>query len=241
MRGAVVLLVVTLLLAGCSGSAAADFGTLPVGAALPSEQDCAARVHRGDTEQVPANAAANKVMPGPVRMPIWADFTERTNREYVPRIDGHFTGTTDEILQWGACKWGLDVDVLRAVAYQESQWEQATTSDTDDDAGECALSGAKPPCPTSFGIMQLKYLDLPGSYPNSRLSTAFNVDYYGARMRACYQGWVTYLGADYHAGDLWNCVGWHWSGKWRDAGALNYIARVRAHVADRSWGEFDKP
>jgi ABC-type xylose transport system substrate-binding protein len=167
-------------------------------------------------------------------MPIWADFTEQANRQLVPRIDGRFTGSTDEILRWGACKWGLDVDVLRAVAYQESQWDQSTTGDPSDDPTQCR-GGDKPPCPTSFGLMQLKHLDLPGSYPYSRTSTAFNVDYYGARMRACYQGWVTYLGGDYGPGDLWDCIGWHWSGQWKDAGALNYISRVRRHLQTRAW------
>jgi autotransporter family porin len=168
-------------------------------------------------------------------MPVWDDFTQQANTALVPRIDGNFKGTTDEILRWGACKWGLDVDILRAVAYQESEWKQSTTSDQDDDPGDCALSGAKPPCPTSFGLLQLKDVDLPGSYPYSRLSTAFNVDYYGARMRSCYEGWVTYLGGDYAPGDLWSCIGWHWSGKWKDAGALDYVARVQNHLDSRSW------
>jgi hypothetical protein len=68
--------------------------------------------------------------------------------------------------------------------------------------------------------MQLKHSTLPGSYPLSVQSTAFNVDYYGARIRSCYEGWVTYLyndsDGDYHPGDVWGCVGWHWSGHRKD-------------------------
>ena len=41
-------------------------------------------------------------------MPAWKDFTEQANQQFVPRIDGKFTGTTDAILSWGSCKWGLD-------------------------------------------------------------------------------------------------------------------------------------
>ena len=36
--------------------------------------------------------------------------------------DGVTAVTTGEILTWGACKWGLDADVIKAVATQESDW-----------------------------------------------------------------------------------------------------------------------
>jgi soluble lytic murein transglycosylase-like protein len=31
-----------------------------------------------------------------------------------------FRGTTDEIIRWAAWKWGIDEDLLRAVAARES-------------------------------------------------------------------------------------------------------------------------
>jgi len=167
-------------------------------------------------------------------MPIWKDFTKQANQRFVPRIDGKFTGTTGEILAWGACKWGLDADLLRAVAVQESDWRQSTVSDYSRNPANC-VDGDTPPCPTSFGIMQLKHIYLPGSYPLSRQSTAFNVDYYGARIRACYEGWVTYLGGDYGPGDIWHCVGWHWSGHWQDAGSERYIGRVHRYLDSKPW------
>ena len=40
------------------------------------------------------------------------------------RVDGRFTGTTDEIFQWAACKWGLPDNLIRAVAVDESTWFQ---------------------------------------------------------------------------------------------------------------------
>lgn len=205
---------------------------------MPSGEDCASRVVRGHPEEVPDNAKANSIAPDKVSLPIWEDFTEQANKTFVPLVDGRFTGTTGEILQWGACKWGLDVNTLRAAAYQESDWNQSTTGDQSDDAADCA-AGVAPPCPTSFGILQLKGLDLPGSYPLSQTSTAFNVDYYGARMRSCYEGWVTYLGGDYAPGDLWDCVGWHKSGRWKDSSSLNYIARVRNYISQQPWRKFD--
>jgi autotransporter family porin len=36
------------------------------------------------------------------------------------RVTGNFTGTTDEIIQWAAHKWGIDEDVVRSVATAES-------------------------------------------------------------------------------------------------------------------------
>ncbi len=35
-------------------------------------------------------------------MPTWKDFTAQANQQFVSRIDGHFTGSTGEILDWGA-------------------------------------------------------------------------------------------------------------------------------------------
>jgi len=42
----------------------------------------------------------------------------------LPRVDGQFSGTTDEIIQWAACKWGLPDNYLRAEADTESTWFQ---------------------------------------------------------------------------------------------------------------------
>ncbi|MGH3765011.1 MAG: hypothetical protein ACRDTX_07660 [Pseudonocardiaceae bacterium] len=230
------MFLIVFLGAGCispgSGNNAA--GTLPAGAALPSGEDCAARVQGDHREARPENTPANHTVPDRISMPVWKDFTEQANRQLVSRIDGKFTGTTEEILAWGACKWGLDPDLVRAVAVQESDWRQSTVSDESNDAGDC-VGGARPPCPTSFGIMQLKHTFLPGSYPLSQRSTAFNVDYYGARIRSCYEGWVTYLHDDYGPGDIWHCVGWHWSGHWKDRGSQRYIQRVQGYLDRKPW------
>jgi hypothetical protein len=51
-------------------------------------------------------------------------YNRRWDSWLLPRVDGQFTGTTDEILQWAACKWGLPDNLLRAVAVVESTWFQ---------------------------------------------------------------------------------------------------------------------
>lgn len=242
-RGITIAILVLFAVSGCTSTTSISnggeqsLGMRAAGAALPSGQDCAARIEHGQPELRPENTQANHFVPDRVVMPVWKNFTKQANQELVQRIDGKFTGTTGEILAWGACKWGLDADLLRAVAVQESDWRQSTVSDYSNNPRNC-VDGDTPPCPTSFGIMQLKHIYLPGSYPLSQESTAFNVDYYGARIRACYEGWVSYLGGDYGPGDIWHCVGWHWSGQWKDPGSERYIKRVHRYLDSKPWLEW---
>ena len=46
-----------------------------------------------------------------------------------PRINGDFTGTTEEILRWAACKWGIGQDIVFAQAAVESWWRQDNLGD----------------------------------------------------------------------------------------------------------------
>jgi hypothetical protein len=55
------------------------------------------------------------------------DYDRRWDSWLLPRVDGQFTGTTDEIIQWAACKWGLPDNFLRAEAEVESTWVQYDT------------------------------------------------------------------------------------------------------------------
>lgn len=211
-------------------------GLLEPGATLPTGEECEAVVAGPGSEVRPENAASNARAGDGVPVPAWpsAGYDPAFNRSIVPRIDGRFTGTTDQILAWGACKWGLPTDVVRAMAVEESNWRQSTTGDISDAPEDC-VPGASPPCATSFGIMQVKHIFRPGSYPRAAESTAFNVDYALAAVRGCYEGWVTYLEPNYAAGDMWGCVGWHFSGDWRDEAAAEYVARVELALAGAPW------
>jgi hypothetical protein len=151
---------------------------------------------------------------------------------YEPRVTGNFTGTTDEILQWGACKWGIDEDIVRAQAEMESHWHQSTL-------GDC-LGGtvaATHGC-QSVGILQVKGANIPpthpGTWPYAYESTAFNVDYMLAVLRSCFEGKETWLGNGYHAGDIWGCVGRWFSGDWY-GNSLNYISSVQKNMANKDW------
>jgi hypothetical protein len=93
------------------------FGTLPVGSALPrGDADCANRVTRNPWEPRPENNTANHTVPsGTVpwnnnpSWTYWSAFIALRNK-----VTGNFTGTTGEIIQWAACKWGIDEDLIRA-------------------------------------------------------------------------------------------------------------------------------
>ena len=143
-------------------------------------------------------------------------------RRYERRVSGNYRGTTDEIIQWAAHKWGFHPDVLRAVAVIESWWRQGAIGDHG----------------RSFGLMQLKR-GHHCCYPLSRRSTAFNVDYYGAWLRWVYDGrarWLNHMerGGRYRGGELWRSVGAWYSGRWRHHNG-EYIARVKRIVRKRVW------
>jgi hypothetical protein len=127
-----------------SGSAVAPpaggyFPTLvPSGnvSALPSASSCASAVHRSSWEPRPDNYGANHVLVNPTSVHNsfanrpragLGSYDPRWDSWLLPRVDGQFTGTTDEIIQWAACKWGLADNYLRAEADTESTWFQYET------------------------------------------------------------------------------------------------------------------
>jgi hypothetical protein len=73
-----------------------------------------------DANAVHQSFAARPVATGGTADPRWDSWL-------LQRVDGQFTGTTDEIFQWAACKWGLSDDLLRAIAVRESTWYQYET------------------------------------------------------------------------------------------------------------------
>lgn len=204
------------------------FSTLSPGSTLPSGAECAGRVRRSEWEPRPSNTQANQTRG--VLDAQAAESGDAFKARYFSRVDGDFTGTTDEIIQWGACKWGFDEDIVRSVAVVESWWRQSTVGNN----GE------------SFGLMQVRAPVHQGTYPYSADSTAYNVDYALAFRRACYEGEFTWLNqpknVGYKKGDEWGCVGVWYSGYWYDgdadvpySGARAYIKEVKKHLSERTW------
>jgi len=229
-----------------SGNAPAVLGP---GSTLPTEAQCAARVKDSSFEPRPENYQANHRVPTAQQIAALAPWGpamgQSSQADSLRRqITGNFTGTTDEILQWVACKWGVDPDLVRAEAVVESYWRQSNEGDSTTDQSLCppgTWNGQS--CYQSYGILQIKYTYFQSAWPMSRDDTAFNAEYVYGIIRACYEGWTTYLNSDtplpgyprYHAGDIWGCLGRWFSGGWYDQGAIDYIKNVQAAMADKTW------
>lgn len=211
-----------------------QFLTLPPGAALPSSEECAERVFRSGFEHRPANAEANRLVtrPQPVRID---GANDATNNAFAGRVDGRFTGTTDEIIQWASCKWGFDEDLMRARAVEESSWRQSQQGDLTAEPQLCAVVDLPAPCAQSYGLFQVKVTVHDGTYPRVVQSTAYNADYSAAWLRACFEGGFDWLGKQYRPGDVNGCVGAWFSGLWYDEGARSYLGRVNDHLEQRRW------
>ncbi len=193
------------------------FPLLPPGSALPSGKECAARVQRDPWEPRPGNTAANATRPSPPApfgMTSWST-PEADSTAYRGRVDGEFTGTTDEIIQWASCKWGFPTDLDRAQAVVESSWVQAKVGD----GGQ------------SHGLYQMR-ASVWGGYPSSARSTTFNADWAMGLRRACYDGvmWYPQLRGDLHA-----CVGVHYSGNPDESTWRAYTDLVRDRERTKPW------
>jgi hypothetical protein len=226
-------------------AAAAYFGTLPPGSALPSEADCAARVRRNGWEPRPQNTARNGAVN--IRVPRLTADPENRRPDFARRVSGNFAGTTDELRQFYACKWGLDEVHLGAVMHYESQWDQGQLGDfrplTNPDGARnaaCQPGYLTDPCPESFGITQVRITFYPGTAPGAITSTSFNLDYYGASQRACFEGLTTWLGNGYGPGNLMGCAGWWYNGgTWLDeASSGNYRRNIQARIASPPWHQW---
>ena len=230
------------------------FELRPLGSyrSLPDDAEAARAVHRSSWEIRPENTRSNRTEPPALRLvprddrargydPLW-------NRYVVARITGRFSGTTDEIFQWAAVKWGLPDNLLRTVAVMESDWRQSNQGDEVTDQSRCP-PGYSVPCPVTFGIVGTKSTSWPGVFPWNRNSTATAVDVLGGWLRGCYEGWVWWLRDHgsrergvYAAGDVWGCVGAWASGDWHDqepgrASGERYLRRAQEVNALRPWLE----
>jgi hypothetical protein len=218
--------------------------TLPSGTTgLPrSDATCADKVNLSTWEPITANTTANHTVPT-AAVP-WSNegIPPSFTKWYVDRaqVTGNYTGTTDEIIQWAACKWGIDPDLMRAVAVQESDWHMSSVGDY------CGVAGE-----ASYGLFQVKNKNCQGQgdwggWPDTANETGLNADFYGAQLRACldgyFQGWlyggstisqiISSNGFEYAE---WGCVGAWFSGDWYDSGAKNYITGVQKWLANRTW------
>jgi hypothetical protein len=234
-----------------SDAGAPQFHTLAAGSALPDDATCAALVRRTSREQRPQNTTPNHEVPTSAQL---AQLVPLATYGYDPRanalesrITGDFTGTTDEILQWAACKWGFDEDHVRAEAVQSSGWSQAAVTDWTSTLTDCppdpttqTLDGGVQ-CARTYGILLVLWTYHKDAWPMFRDSTAFHVDYVYALRRACLEGWDLTQASrataamPYAANDEFGCMGAKFSGQWYDDAAKGYIAAVKGQILGQAW------
>jgi hypothetical protein len=210
-------------------------------------------------ENRPDNSASNAYMPTPSQ--LHAFYTTINNNgqtvvaanPYDQYVTGHYTGTTDEIIQWAAWKWGIPADWLRAEYVVESHWHMSQLGDLT--TVTPAVYSEYPPQARvagtdevyqSMGISQIKWNPDgsvgAGTEPLRWESTAFNVDYQAATLRFYFDdpdGLRSAWGdSTYAAGNAWASLGgWFEPYPWLNSGQLNYIATVQATLAARTWAQ----
>ena len=170
------------------------------------------------------NAADNQRVPSASELAYFRGHDYSMPSRYLRRIDGDYRGSTNQIITWAAYKWGLDPQLLRAVAAVESWWHMYTVGDGGN----------------AYGLFQIdaRYhccQDL------ARDDSAFNADYYGAIIRSYYDGTQTWLntvsgnGAPYRAHELWNSIGYWAAGRWATSTGDAYVAQVQSDLANQVW------
>ena len=224
---------------------------LPPGSVLPSGESCAEQVQaQGQTFEhrelnIPYNQTIGHTLPTDFFNTPYANDT-RANTEIASQVDGNFTGSTDEILRWAACKWGIDPDLVRALATNESWWRQRLRNNWTTHCPDRHPPGSddvtRPDeCHRDYGILQLNYEFFDAVWPGMADSTAMNVDTVLAVIRTCYEGYQLWLhnvappDRPYVAGDIWGCLGRYRSGGWYDTTAINYMHNVQNYLIERRW------
>jgi hypothetical protein len=226
MRAGLVLLIAVALAAPAH---AADLVTRPHAKRPLTDAKAAKLVKRGRFEPRPANRDATRRVPTAAQLRA---FRAQSEMPYARYVTGRFRGTTDEVIQWAARKWGFAPDLLRAVATVESWWRMSTVGDGGD----------------SFGLFQVRrpFHCVEPVCEQFRRDAAFNADYYGGILRSYYDGRQTWLntvadenGKRYRKRDLWGSVGAWFSGRWWDEPARGYVRNVKRRLAERTWRSRD--
>ncbi|HLW94971.1 MAG TPA: hypothetical protein VKS25_06320 [Solirubrobacteraceae bacterium] len=212
-----------------------------------------------EAENRPANTPENDDMPSAAA--LQAFYSARNNNgqtvvqanPYDADVTGHYTGTTDQIIQWAAWKWGIPADWLRAEYVQESRWNMSQLGDeasvTPTEYQEYPAASRVPGTDQvyqSMGISQIKWTPDgsvgAGTEPLRWQSTAFNVDYQAAQIRFYFDNPDSLRSAwgdsTYAPGNAWDSLGgWFSPYPWLNAGQLAYVVEVQAHLAARSWAQ----
>jgi len=233
--------------AGPASSPCAPVITWRAPRSSPLSDAAAAACVRPVAEKRPGNYGPNHYLPTDAEIALFRSKAGSAN-PLMRYVTGRFTGTTDEIIQWAARKWGIPEDWIRAQFVQESWWNQNAMGDRRDGVNAYLY----PPQARidadsvyeTMGIAQVKWRPdgsrNPGTEPLRWKSTAFIADYHGAAIRYYYDGLCDFCGAGYSAGQQWQSIGAYFQPlPWWNAGAQYYVSRVKARFIDRTWARAD--
>ena len=179
-----------------------------------SDKRAAKLVKRSRYEPRPGNRAALRRTPTHAQLRA---FRAQSKLPYARYVTGRFRGTTDEVIQWSARKWGFKPDLLRAVATVESWWRMSTVGDNGD----------------SFGLFQIRrpFHCTEPVCEQFRGDAALNAGI----LRSYYDGKQRWL----NTVDLWGSVGAWFSGRWWNKPARGYIREVKRRLKERTWRSRD--
>jgi hypothetical protein len=170
---------------------------------------------------------------------------------HVDGRDGLQHPTTDELIQWGAHKWGIPENWLRAQYVLESYWNSWFLGDLTlasvADYGTYPLQSRVPgtlEAYQSLGITQVRW-DPKGDFgagtePLRWRSTAFNIDFQAATVRFFYdnpegsrKAWGD---SSYEPCQKWNSIGgWFSPYPWANAHQAQYAGTVQHNLATTAW------
>jgi hypothetical protein len=194
------------------GAVPQQFHTLAADASLPTGAQCAAMIP-ATPETVAANTPFNHTTASAPELASYAAnrFTVDFRDDYTQykRAAGQYTGSTDMIMRWAACKYGIEEDVVRAQAWVESKWQQGGAGDHRTSQSQCVQpgfaalwnttinepDGTSIACPgccfQSWSAWQTKVFYEWMTWPQIMESTSFAADYRYADQRACMDGAYT--------------------------------------------------
>jgi hypothetical protein len=210
----------------------------------------------GMTENRPSNLSANHYRPSSTELAAFHN--NETDKKglrpaqfnpYTAYVTGGFTGTTDEIIQWGAAKWGIPPDWLRAEYIQESRWNMSqlgdltTVSDVTKYPAYSRYSSTQ--VYQSLGISQVKWNHPDannagiGTEPLRWKSTAFNVDYELSMVRFYFdnpKGARSSWGDAYSSCNDWlSLAAWFQPYPWNNSGQQTYATKIQTLLASKTW------
>jgi hypothetical protein len=205
----------TTLLGKADVSLTIGFPTLSATVSLPTDAQCAAEIPT-TAETFSENTPFNQTVPTAAQLAAYAanGYTGTYQDDYsqYKRVDGNYTGSTDMILRWAACKYGVDENVARAQAWVESGWLQGGAGDYRTTQSACVQGSftalwnttiTEPGgstvschncCYQSWSLLQTKVFYEWMTWPEIMQSTAFAADYRFADQRECMAGaYTTYM------------------------------------------------